>query len=64
MDICIYLNGYIKRLISKSITKYTLHKKESSSIDEFGEKEACFCLFIYLYRYFFSYLYNLQLSII
>lgn len=39
MNACIYLNRCIKRLINKSITKYTLHKKRATDIDEFVEKK-------------------------
>lgn len=48
MDICICLNRYIKRLINKSITKYTIHKKRATGIDEFVEKEASFYFYIFI----------------
>lgn len=54
MNACIYLNRCIKRLINKSITKYTIFKKRAAGVDEFVEKKRCVSIFIYLYRYFFN----------
>jgi hypothetical protein len=48
MNAYIYLNRCIKRLINKSITKYTIFKKRAAGVDEFVEKKRWF-LFLYIY---------------
>lgn len=49
MNACIYLNRCIKRLINKSITKYTIFKKRAAGVDEFVEKkEVCFYFYIFI----------------
>ena len=42
MNAYIYLNRCIKRLINKSITKYTIFKKRAAGVDEFVEKKRWF----------------------
>ncbi len=49
MDVYRYLYISIKRLINKSITKYTISKKRATGIDEFVEKEMIsisLCIYI------------------
>lgn len=49
MNACIYLNRCIKRLINKSITKYTIFKKRAAGIDEFVKKRGdSYFLYIYI----------------
>ena len=49
MNACIYLNRCIKRLINKSITKYTIFKKRAAGVDEFVEKKRGVFLLLYIY---------------